>query len=83
MCTKDFEGFRNLFHRFLQVKGPSVEWANIQQPPEDSVSVVNVCVLILTRCYSEYTVSDIIPLIYLVMCRYVDHEDVDGYMKYT
>lgn len=39
---KDFEGFKNLFHRFLQVKGPSVEWVKIQRPPEDSVSVVNI-----------------------------------------
>ncbi|XP_077438805.1 UDP-glucose pyrophosphorylase 2b isoform X3 [Vanacampus margaritifer] len=36
-CKKDFEGFRNLFHRFLQVKGPSVEWIKIQRPPEDSI----------------------------------------------
>ncbi|KAG8000329.1 UTP--glucose-1-phosphate uridylyltransferase [Nibea albiflora] len=34
---KDFEGFKTLFHRFLQVKGPSVEWIKIQRPPEDSI----------------------------------------------
>uniref|UniRef100_A0AAQ6IHD9 UTP--glucose-1-phosphate uridylyltransferase n=1 Tax=Anabas testudineus TaxID=64144 RepID=A0AAQ6IHD9_ANATE len=33
----DFEGFKNLFHRFLQVKGPSVEWVKIKRPPEDSI----------------------------------------------
>lgn len=43
VSRKDFEGFKNLFHRFLQVKGPSVEWIKIQRPPEDSVSVVNMC----------------------------------------
>uniref|UniRef100_A0A9J7X7R8 UTP--glucose-1-phosphate uridylyltransferase n=1 Tax=Cyprinus carpio carpio TaxID=630221 RepID=A0A9J7X7R8_CYPCA len=37
VSKKDFEGFRNLFHRFLQVKGPSVEWAKINRPPEDSI----------------------------------------------
>lgn len=37
VSRKDFEGFRNLFQRFLQVKGPSVEWIKIQRPPEDSV----------------------------------------------
>ncbi len=40
VSQKDFEGFKNLFHRFLQVKGPSVEWIKIQRPPEDSVSPV-------------------------------------------
>uniref|UniRef100_A0A672GSN5 UTP--glucose-1-phosphate uridylyltransferase n=1 Tax=Salarias fasciatus TaxID=181472 RepID=A0A672GSN5_SALFA len=34
---KDFEGFKKLFHRFLQVKGPSIEWAKINRPPEDSI----------------------------------------------
>uniref|UniRef100_A0A4W6DUR3 UTP--glucose-1-phosphate uridylyltransferase n=1 Tax=Lates calcarifer TaxID=8187 RepID=A0A4W6DUR3_LATCA len=37
VSKKDFEGFKNLFHRFLQVKGPSVEWIKIQRPPEDSI----------------------------------------------
>ncbi|XP_015244921.1 PREDICTED: UTP--glucose-1-phosphate uridylyltransferase-like isoform X2 [Cyprinodon variegatus] len=37
VCKKDFEGFKNLFHRFLQVKGPSVEWIKIKRPPEDSI----------------------------------------------
>ncbi|KAM8809363.1 UTP--glucose-1-phosphate uridylyltransferase-like isoform 1-T1 [Eudromia elegans] len=35
---KDLEGFKKLFHRFLQEKGPSVDWEKIQRPPEDSVS---------------------------------------------
>uniref|UniRef100_A0A6Q2XKU0 UTP--glucose-1-phosphate uridylyltransferase n=1 Tax=Esox lucius TaxID=8010 RepID=A0A6Q2XKU0_ESOLU len=35
--VKDFEGFKKLFHRFLQVKGPSVEWSKIHRPPEDSI----------------------------------------------
>uniref|UniRef100_A0A7N6B3H0 UTP--glucose-1-phosphate uridylyltransferase n=1 Tax=Anabas testudineus TaxID=64144 RepID=A0A7N6B3H0_ANATE len=34
---KDFDGFKKLFHRFLQVKGPSVDWAKINRPPEDSI----------------------------------------------
>ncbi|XP_006784029.1 UDP-glucose pyrophosphorylase 2b [Neolamprologus brichardi] len=37
VSKKDFGGFKNLFHRFLQVKGPSVEWIKIQRPPEDSI----------------------------------------------
>ncbi|CAG6016474.1 unnamed protein product [Menidia menidia] len=37
VSKKDFEGFKNLYHRFLQVKGPSVEWIKIQRPPEDSI----------------------------------------------
>lgn len=37
ISRKDFNGFRELFHRFLQVKGPSVEWAKINRPPEDSI----------------------------------------------
>ncbi|KAL7404106.1 hypothetical protein ABVT39_009792 [Epinephelus coioides] len=37
ISRKDFDGFRELFHRFLQVKGPSVEWAKINRPPEDSI----------------------------------------------
>uniref|UniRef100_A0A8C7XQC9 Uncharacterized protein n=1 Tax=Oryzias sinensis TaxID=183150 RepID=A0A8C7XQC9_9TELE len=39
VAKKNFEGFTNLFQRFLQVKGPSVEWVKIQRPPEDSVSL--------------------------------------------
>uniref|UniRef100_H3CAM0 UTP--glucose-1-phosphate uridylyltransferase n=1 Tax=Tetraodon nigroviridis TaxID=99883 RepID=H3CAM0_TETNG len=34
---KDFRGFQELFHRFLQVKGPSVDWSKIRRPPEPSV----------------------------------------------
>ncbi|XP_068606746.1 UDP-glucose pyrophosphorylase 2a isoform X2 [Brachionichthys hirsutus] len=34
---KDFEGFKKLFHRFLQVKGPAVDWTQISRPPEDSI----------------------------------------------
>ncbi|KAM7419889.1 hypothetical protein PAMA_016813 [Pampus argenteus] len=37
ISRKDFDGFKRLFHRFLQVKGPSVDWAKINRPPEDSV----------------------------------------------
>ncbi|KAH0521485.1 UTP--glucose-1-phosphate uridylyltransferase [Microtus ochrogaster] len=33
---KDLDGFRKLYHRFLQEKGPSVDWGKIQRPPEDS-----------------------------------------------
>ncbi|XP_057699837.1 UTP--glucose-1-phosphate uridylyltransferase-like isoform X2 [Corythoichthys intestinalis] len=36
-CKKDFEGFKRLFHRFLQVRGPAVDWAKISRPPEDAV----------------------------------------------
>ncbi|XP_035179261.1 UTP--glucose-1-phosphate uridylyltransferase isoform X2 [Oxyura jamaicensis] len=35
----DLEGFKKLFHRFLQEKGPSVDWGKIQRPPEDSCNV--------------------------------------------
>ncbi|KAJ8248068.1 hypothetical protein GJAV_G00237900 [Gymnothorax javanicus] len=34
---KDFEGFKELFHQFLWVKGPSLEWEKIQRPPEDLI----------------------------------------------
>ncbi|MBN3320168.1 UGPA uridylyltransferase, partial [Atractosteus spatula] len=37
ISRKDFEGFKKLFHRFLQEKGPSVDWGKIQRPPEDSI----------------------------------------------
>ncbi|KAM4750606.1 UTP--glucose-1-phosphate uridylyltransferase-like isoform 1-T1 [Anableps anableps] len=37
VSRKDFDGFKNLFHRFLQVKGPSVDWAKINRPPEESI----------------------------------------------
>uniref|UniRef100_A0A9J8DF64 UTP--glucose-1-phosphate uridylyltransferase n=1 Tax=Cyprinus carpio carpio TaxID=630221 RepID=A0A9J8DF64_CYPCA len=37
ISRKDFEGFKKLFHRFLQEKGPSVDWAKIQRPPEGSI----------------------------------------------
>ncbi|XP_065816650.1 UTP--glucose-1-phosphate uridylyltransferase isoform X2 [Labrus bergylta] len=37
ISRKDFDGFKKLFHRFLQVKGPSVDWARINRPPEDLI----------------------------------------------
>ena len=37
ISRKDFDGFKKLFHRFLQVKGPAVDWAKINRPPEDSI----------------------------------------------
>ncbi|KAM9857194.1 UTP--glucose-1-phosphate uridylyltransferase-like isoform 2-T2 [Aulostomus maculatus] len=37
ISRKDFDGFKRLFHRFLQVKGPAVDWARINRPPEDSI----------------------------------------------
>ncbi|XP_029384560.1 UTP--glucose-1-phosphate uridylyltransferase-like isoform X1 [Echeneis naucrates] len=37
ISRKDFDGFQKLFHRFLQVKGPSIDWAKIDRPPEESV----------------------------------------------
>ncbi|CAJ1052866.1 UTP--glucose-1-phosphate uridylyltransferase-like [Xyrichtys novacula] len=37
ISRKDFDGFKKLFHRFLQVKGPSVDWVKINRPPEDSI----------------------------------------------
>lgn len=35
--SKDFEGFQNLFERFLQEEGPSIEWKKIQKLDKDSV----------------------------------------------
>ncbi|AWP05109.1 putative UTP--glucose-1-phosphate uridylyltransferase-like [Scophthalmus maximus] len=37
ISRKDFDGFKKLFHRFLHVKGPGVDWAKINRPPDDSV----------------------------------------------
>ncbi|MGH0146464.1 UNVERIFIED_CONTAM: hypothetical protein FKN15_046780 [Acipenser sinensis] len=37
ITRKDFDGFKKLFHRFLQEKGPSVDWGMIQRPPEESI----------------------------------------------
>ncbi|XP_048858303.1 UTP--glucose-1-phosphate uridylyltransferase-like isoform X2 [Brienomyrus brachyistius] len=37
LARKNFEGFKKIFHRFLQAKGPSVDWPKIHRPPEDSI----------------------------------------------
>ncbi|XP_023148341.1 UTP--glucose-1-phosphate uridylyltransferase-like isoform X1 [Amphiprion ocellaris] len=37
ISRKDFDGFKKIFHRFLQVKGPSVDWPKINRPPEESI----------------------------------------------
>jgi len=37
ITRKDFDGFKKLFHRFLKVKGPSIDWAKIHRPPEGSI----------------------------------------------
>lgn len=34
---KDFDGFENLFERFIQEEGPSVDWEKIQRLQEGSV----------------------------------------------
>lgn len=35
--TRQFEGFANLFKRFLEEEGPSLEWDRIQKLPENAV----------------------------------------------
>nr|XP_057920828.1 UTP--glucose-1-phosphate uridylyltransferase-like isoform X1 [Doryrhamphus excisus] len=40
-CRKDFDGFKRIFHTFLQVKGPAVDWAKISRPPEDAIQAYN------------------------------------------
>ena len=38
-CVKnDLDGFAQLFHRFLQEEGPSVDWERIEKLPENAVS---------------------------------------------
>ena len=37
LSRKDFEGFKTLFHRFLQARGPSVEWDKINRPAADLI----------------------------------------------
>ncbi|XP_034043641.1 UTP--glucose-1-phosphate uridylyltransferase-like isoform X2 [Thalassophryne amazonica] len=39
ISRKDFEGFKGLFHRFLEVKGPAVNWDKINRPPEDWIQL--------------------------------------------
>jgi len=34
---KDLDGFAQLFHRFLQEEGPSVDWEHIEKLPENAV----------------------------------------------
>ena len=34
----EFSSFQALFDRFLEKRGPSVEWDKIRPPPEDMVS---------------------------------------------
>ncbi|XP_069811906.1 UTP--glucose-1-phosphate uridylyltransferase-like [Dendropsophus ebraccatus] len=50
---KDLEGFQKLFHRFLQEKGPSVDWGKIQKPPEDSHSHVRVSWRPVSKGYDQ------------------------------
>lgn len=35
---KELNGFAQLFHRFLQDEGPSVDWQRIEKLPENAVS---------------------------------------------
>lgn len=35
---KELDGFAQLFHRFLQEEGPSVDWERIDRLPENAVS---------------------------------------------
>ena len=36
--ANEFNSFANLFERFLQERGPSIEWENIKPPAEGMVS---------------------------------------------
>ena len=36
--ANEFNSFANLFERFLQERGPSIEWENIRPPAEGMVS---------------------------------------------
>ena len=39
MVRKEFDGFERLFKRFLEETGPSVDWDQISQLPDNAVSV--------------------------------------------
>ena len=37
ICEEEFKGFQNLFIKYLQGVGPSVQWEKIEPLPEDAV----------------------------------------------
>ncbi|XP_030075637.1 UTP--glucose-1-phosphate uridylyltransferase isoform X2 [Microcaecilia unicolor] len=39
---RDIHGFLRLYQRFLQKKGPALEWEKIQQPPEDRIQAYDL-----------------------------------------
>jgi len=49
-----FEGFERLFARFLQEKGPSIEWEKISPPPENTIKPYHD----LVNEYSKETIRD-------------------------
>ena len=37
MVSKEFEGFQDIFNKFLQGSGTSIKWEQIEKPPKDAV----------------------------------------------
>jgi UTP--glucose-1-phosphate uridylyltransferase len=49
---KDLDGFAQLFHRFLQEEGPSVDWERIEKLPENAVSHNRISIVL--HCTNHY-----------------------------
>ena len=41
---QDFEGFKNLFGKFINSTGPSVNWDKIEKLPQESVSKIAIII---------------------------------------
>ena len=51
---QDFEGFKNLFGKFINSTGPSVNWDKIEKLPQESVSKIAI---IRHICHDLFTVN--------------------------
>ena len=52
--SQDFEGFKNLFGKFINSTGPSVNWDKIEKLPQESVSKIAIIRYI---CHDLFTVN--------------------------
>ena len=53
---QDFEGFKNLFGKFINSTGPSVNWDKIEKLPQESVSKIAI---IRHLCHDLFTKTTI------------------------
>ena len=68
IIDKEFDGFKRLFGKFINEKGPSVVWEQIERLPKDAVSYGPVAMVIINMSF-HCRLFPMLPLLNLKMCQ--------------